>query len=455
MFSRTGSQLTLMDAATTETQALSSALSAVQNKKFFLALSDVNGALLVNFPASEKQLDNAQEETFELFECVLSDRKLRVYESQEKVAENKAKLEIDMSSADVKIILPSRKSAGNSANSHASFIGPEQRGSSEKPNESDNFDIQIRWSANETEPAGADVCVLRIPEADIHREWRWLVALSNAAFGVRCLTFSESTNEATRQVSTASPLLSCMTRGQFMQALQMFKVRTLYSNIFLDMQVPYTCAAIRAFNPYRSSTEKCPMSPIYKHIASGSLKSARQLRDTIPRKIKHLASRKTTTDGAALVSPSNMEDVPHSDHDAKGGNIDSSISSKSYEEMAERNSLAASSGSGRPRQSFFSRRRGKTVGAALADELCGSRPEPIVDGDIILDQLPFAFTADAEQDELRGMLLSMQSVGWRRIDVLFGSIMSHEHIIAKRANLDKLLDSGADVVHHVMDTFVL
>ena len=238
-----------------------------------------------------------------------------------------------------------------------------------------------------------------------------------------------------------------------MQALQMFKVRTLYSNIFLDMQVPYTCAAIRAFNPYRSSTEKCPMSPIYKHIASGSLKSARQLRDTIPRKIKHLASRKTTTDGAALVSPSNMEDVPHSDHDAKGGNIDSSISSKSYEEMAERNSLAASSGSGRPRQSFFSRRRGKTVGAALADEL--SRPEPIVDGDIILDQLPFAFTADAEQDELRGMLLSMQSVGWRRIDVLFGSIMSHEHIIAKRANLDKLLDSGADVVHHVMDTFVL
>ena len=36
MFSRTGGQLTLVDAATTETQALSSALSAVQNKKFFL-----------------------------------------------------------------------------------------------------------------------------------------------------------------------------------------------------------------------------------------------------------------------------------------------------------------------------------------------------------------------------------------------------------------------------------
>ncbi|KAF4316004.1 hypothetical protein BBI17_008913 [Phytophthora kernoviae] len=224
----------------------------------------------------------------------------------------------------------------------------------------DKIEPVIRWpvevtSAYTGKPADTNLCVIRIPEEDIQRDWRWLVALSNASFGMHCLTSAGNGKTQQPQNSTAPTLLSCMTRGQFMQALQMFKVRTLYANMFFDMQVPYSCAAIRAFNPYRQSMKDSLMSPIYTHIVFDSLKNA----------------------------------------------------------------------------------------------------QPFVDGDVILDQLPYAFTSDAEQDELRGMLLSVQSVGWRRIDVLFGSVMAHEHIIAKRAKLDKPLDSGIDIVHHVMDTFLL
>lgn len=426
-----------------------------------IAWSDVNGSLLVSLPVSGKRQDDAQE-AFELFDCVLSGRKLQVFENKEEAVKNKLKFEVDLSCADVKILLPSGKSTGIDANYYSSFVGWGHNDENEKSNESGNFDIEIRWPARTTKPADTDLCVLRIPEEDVHRDWRWLVALSNVSFGVRCLTSGESTKEAKPQVSTTPPLLSCLTRGQFMQALQMFKVRTLYSNIFFDMQVPYTCAAVRAFNPYRLSAKEFLMSPIYTHIAFDSLKSARKLRDTIPLKVKRLAMKYMTPNRAALASPSNPEEQPYSGHDVEGSDISSASSTHSSSRSNRRHasepgrkSASTSSDSGRHRHLFHNRRRGKTVDSAPSNHSGGSRPEPFVEGDVILDQLPYAFTADAEQDELRGMLLSVQSVGWRRIDVLFGGIMSHEHIIAKRANLDKPLDSGIDVVHHVMDTILL
>jgi len=197
----------------------------------------MSGALLVSLSASGGLQPPAQE-PFELYDCSLGDRKLRVRESTE---EGKLKLEVDLACADVKILLPSGKSSGDDADFYSSFIGWGQAEEREKADVSGNIDIQIRWPA-EGSDTKANLCVLRIPESDVSRDWRWLVALSNASFGVRCLTSATNGKEDEPRESAAPPLLSCLTRGQFMQALQMFKVRTLYSNIFFDMQVPYTCA---------------------------------------------------------------------------------------------------------------------------------------------------------------------------------------------------------------------
>ncbi|ETK76881.1 hypothetical protein F441_17117 [Phytophthora nicotianae CJ01A1] len=477
IFSRTGAQLTLIDEASEETLALSKSSTTYLDKDFrpgtvsclmfisgyliltilliVAAWSEIKGSLLISLPVSEKREDDGHE-AFELYDCNLSDRKLHVFENKANEGQSKLKFEIDLSCCDVKILLPSGKSIGDDANYYSSFIGWGQNDDEEKPNVFGNFDIQIQWSAESSasDITSKNVCVLRIPEEDIHRDWKWLVALSNASFGVRCVTSATRTT----RVSTTPPLLSCLTRGQFMQALQMFKARTLYSSIFFDMQVPYTCAAVRAFNPYRSSAKELLMSPIYTHIVHDSLQSARKLRDTIPLKVKRLAMKYMTPRHAALSEASNEDEQLRSGHGVEDSDVSTSSthsSCRGTHRHASDPGRKSSKDSSRHRHLFHSRRRGKTMGSLPSHHSGVSRPEPFVEGDVILDQLPYAFTADAEQDELRGMLLSVQSVGWRRIDVLFGGIMSHEHIIAKRADLDKPLDSGIDVVHHVMDTFVV
>ncbi|KAE8877765.1 hypothetical protein PF005_g22034 [Phytophthora fragariae] len=459
IFSRTGAQLTLIDDASEETQALSTASRVYMDKDFHPAWSDVKGPLLVSLPGAGKTQHD--QEAFELYDCALSDRRLQVFVNKEDGVANELKFEVDLSCTDVTILLPNGKKTGDDAGYYSSFIGWGQSGEDEKTDEFGNFDIQIRWTA-ESSGIETNICVLRIPEEDVHREWRWLVALSNTSFGVRCVTTGESAKKRKHGEPTAPPLLSCLTRGQFMQALQMFKARTLYSSIFFDMQVPYTCAAVRAFNPYRLSGREFLMSPIYTHIAFDSLKSARKLRDTIPLKIKRLALKYMTPHHTAAASLSNDEEHPSSGQDVEESGLSntsstpsSSRSTRRHASDSGRKTSSHSSDSGRHRHHFHGRHRGKTVGSAPSKHSAGTRPEPFVEGDVILDQLPYAFTADVEQDELRGMLLSVQSVGWRRIDVLFGGIFSHEHIIAKRANLDKPLDSGIDVVHHVMDTFLL
>ncbi|CAH0481968.1 unnamed protein product [Peronospora belbahrii] len=460
IFSRTGAQLTLTDAATKKTEALSHSSNAYQGKHFHPSWTDESGLLLVRLPNLGKRHDDAQE-AFELFKCVLSGRKLQVFESKEEADENNIKLEIDLCCTDVQIILPSGRNIGDGSNLYSSFIGWGEQEENGNSNRSGNFDIQIRWPTRTKKSTDSRLCVLRILEDNIHRDWKWLVALSNACFGVRCLATTESTNALKQQTSAIPPLLSCLTRGQFMQALQMFKVRTLYSNIFFDMQVPYTCAAVRAFNPYRSGLKKPLMSPMYPHIALDSLKSAEKLRETIPFKVKRLAMKHQAYKRAAQVSTLDPEEQPHSDHDVEGSNIRSGTSNQSsshdnrHASGSRRHSTSASCDSGRRRHLFHDRRRGNSACSTPSHCSTGSRPVPFVDGDVILDQLPYAFKADTEQDELRGMLLSVQSLGWRRIDVLFGGVMAHEHIIAKRANLNKPFDSGVDIVHHIMDTFLL
>ncbi|KAL7681190.1 putative alpha/Beta hydrolase [Plasmopara halstedii] len=460
IFSRSGAQLTLIDQASEETIKLSRPSIRHLKKVYYPALSEIEGLLLVSLPASEMEQDDKT--FFEVFKCKVSDRKLCVYDNIED-SKHELKLEINLSCSEIQILLPSSTSKGD--NAVFPKFATRQNGAFDKFDGENNFDVLIRWSTESNSDTVDTVktytCVLRIPEKDMQRDWKWLVVFSNASFGVRCLTATNCPDEAKAGKPSVPPLLSCLTRGHFNQALQLFKARTLYSSIFFDMQVPYTCAAVRAFNPYRLSAKKVRLSPTYTHIVHNSLKVAHKLRDTIPPKIQRLAMECKKLKRAAVFSPSNEDEQKRNATEAEDSDIGitSSLGSSGGTSCSasdfERKSTSSLKGTDRHKDLDHSRRRGYTMGSKPLQRQEVSRPEPFIEDDVIVDQLPYAFTSDAEQDELRGMLLSVQSVGWRRIDVLFGGVMSHEHIIAKRADLKKPLESGIDVVHHVMDTFMV
>lgn len=445
IFGRTGQQLTLTDEADEKTLQLSKTLTT-GSRNYHPAWSDMEDELLASIRASKADVETP----FELRKCVITAHTLQIFEQ----SEPNARVEIDLVKADVNVRLPA-STPNDDAGFFSSFIGSSRRSSDEEDAETTgNVDVEIRWPS----AGGHSLCVLRIPEEDVPRDWRWLVALSNSTFGVRCETSEQKGTEKRPEVTTP-PLLSCLTRGQFLQALQMFQARTLYSSVFFDMQVPYTCAAIRAFNPYRQDVKETLLSPIYTHIVLDSLKNARKLRDTLPLRLKRLALKYVRPHHQALASPSS-DDAPSLHDIEKSASSVSSTSTRNGRRHASEPHVRSPPSSSERSGVFHSRRRGKTMGSTPSRSFSTrpgdkARAEPFEEGQVILDQLQYAFTSDFQQDELRGMLLSVQSVGWRRIDVLFGSMMAHEHIIAKRAKHDKPLDSGIDVVHHVMDTFML
>ncbi|KAF1774007.1 hypothetical protein GQ600_3656 [Phytophthora cactorum] len=207
----------------------------------------------------------------------------------------------------------------------------------------------------------------------------------------------------------------------------------LYSSIFFDMQVPYTCAAVRAFNPYRSSAKELLMSPIYTHIVFDSLNSARKLRDTIPLKVKRLAMKYMAPKHAALSSASNEDEQLRSDHDVEG----SGISSSSTHSTAEVLAVMPQPPEERLRRTVTGTYISSTV--AVAEKLWG----------VCLPTI---------QECLVQSLSSKVTLSWtssRTPSQQMQNKMNCVHIIAKRADLDKPLDSGIDVVHHVMDTFLV
>lgn len=361
-------------------------------------------------------------------------------------------IEVDLKQAHVEVEIPDeqsvRRGSLKDSISHVLSFGRasnSSRGSSSNDrNSTRHYDVQVAAPEQEV--------VLRLSGSD----WKWLVALSNVCLGLDCRTKRSDGEPAEVKASSHPPLLSCMTRGQFMQALQMFKVRTLYANIFFDMQVPYSCAAIRAFNPYRVQEDRLVTSPLYRHITLSTAHNAKIIRTTTSEKLKKMTldySLSTNKSSASPTSPT------VSANDAKAEQPRASIGAQGKSTSAPQ-SLA--SPSGRTIWPFTREHRRHTVDDVPSSPSSptskgseSARPEPFVEGDVVLDQLGYAFTSDPEQDALRSMLLSIQSVGWRRVDTIFGSVLAHEKIIAKRANPNKPLDSGLDVVHHAIDTFVL
>lgn len=419
----------------------------------------MNGTLLV----AKEDTSKSEKPQFKQLFCKLENRQLRMYKQSEESEEGEQIVHtINLARAHVKLCLPGeqqssgrRRSRGGSLSTMLSF--GRAAGTSRSPTTSHgrNFDIRIHCDGEDA------TYTLRIPEMSLLRDWKWLVAMSNSCLGLDCETaISNGPIPSESVVKRAPPpLLSCMTHGQFMQALQMFKVRSLYANIFFDFQVPYSGAAIRAYNPYRVDTQRIVTSPLYRHITLASVNNASFKRDTLPADLKELTFKYAMS---MTQSPTNSS--PPSSSRSTGDIKDEPQSMGANGKSASVPASIASSPSTSTRRHWPSRRRHtdassypksppSSVGSSInGDEL---RPEPFSAGNVVVDQVWEAYTSDPEQDVLRGMLLSIQSVGWRRLETIFGNILAHEKIIGKRANPAKPLDSGLDVVHHAIDTFLL
>lgn len=431
--------------------------------------SDMEGTLLICLEGA-----NGDGELYEYYHCVLEDQLLQLFEIENQsaasfsIADQKSIVDIDLTRAEVTLELPRQSTRPRSANGihsiYSSLLSLTRRSSSSSRRSDashasdasrlsdpdvvashDPYEITIKWTPNSydsvSEIGKRRVCVIRIPAEEIDKDWKWLVALSNNSFGIRCHTKPRDHDAKENEGIEAPPLLCCLARGQFIQALLMFKARSLYANVFFDLQVPYSCGSIRAFNPYRMETTKRSTSPVYPHVTLYSIGSVPLVRDTLTAEIKiQLASKRGSVrffsqDGhrKRLSLTSTGTSLPASFNSDEGSTSHRFTATDETE---------------------YSRRATASSASFSAD---GSRSDPFVDGDLIVDRVHEAFTSspDSERDALRGMLITLQSVGWRRIDVLFDNVLAHERIIAKRANPSKLHESGIDLVYHVMDSFLL
>jgi hypothetical protein len=411
--------------------------------------------------------------------------------------------EIDLLHAHVTVVVPEKDVSRRRRRRRHRTLG--RRASAMPQNEDGSFwdieitvDTPVEPSDGTEEDARATgtkaTYTIRLPYDELQSKWKWVVALSNASHGLYCRSQSslETTKDGLASVSAPS-VLSCLTRGQFIQALQLFRNRSVYASIFNDMQVPYSCGAIRAFNPYRTELDssEATRSPYYHHIVMRSIYNAPLLRDTLPEDVKDRADRDSppSSDVGArfsLVKMLSERSTSRRRHSSAASyqqsfstffsNLTGSHSGQTRASLAtstvpppvstSASSRVQESGSRSAPSHSLPVATTATTSAevdtdsdsnhslenALAD---GKRMAPFEDGSLLLDHADLAFSNDELRDTLRGMMLSLQSVGWRRIDVHFHSPLAHMKIIAMTANPSKPMTKGLDVVHHVMDTFLL
>lgn len=271
----------------------------------------------------------------------------------------------------------------------------------------DQFLLQLRFQA--TESTGL---------------YPWLVGLLAAGVCVTTVSSQEARTDA------SPPLLYCMTRGAFLEGLTKFKCRTLYSNVFFDFQVPYTSSAMRSHNPYRGDPTGCPTSSVYQHITLHSLMTANV---SVLRDAKYQAQVELLRDEKLSEEKRMLLRMILESH--------GSATSKSTSPLRKTKQISSTA----PRT-----RNTTSAGNKSAPQI-----HQVEEGHFVVDNLSQAFCTDPDCDTLRSMLMALQSLSWRRFDVIFDGILAHERIIGKRANLYSPCDTGLDVVCHIVDTILL
>ncbi|OQR93247.1 hypothetical protein THRCLA_08497 [Thraustotheca clavata] len=118
-------------------------------------------------------------------------------------------------------------------------------------------------------------------------DWALCHALLLRLGSLRCVNYCGDKSRVRGSELEPQPipsLMQCLAQGCFLWGYSLFERRALYSNIFYDIQVPYSCGSIRSYNPYKNNAATCVTSPFYPHITLNSLSNAVFLRDTLPKR---------------------------------------------------------------------------------------------------------------------------------------------------------------------------
>ncbi|OQR93242.1 hypothetical protein THRCLA_08496 [Thraustotheca clavata] len=263
-------------------------------------------------------------------------------------------------------------------------------------------------------------------------DWALCHALLLRLGSLRCVNYCGDKSRVRGTILTPRPipsLLQCLAQGCFLWGYSLFKRRSLYSNIFFDIQVPYSCGSIRSYNPYKNNAATCATSPFYPHITLNSLSNAAFLRDTLPKQ-----------------KWSEMDVYPVFKSAPSKSRFNGWANYGQYLFQSNKSASPASS----PSSSYVNAPQSPSSHSASVDS-----PRADESNQVIVDNPEEAFVDDPLQDVLRGMLMNLQALPYERIDVIFDGVLGHERIIAKRHTAFTPNESGVDVVHHIADTLLL
>lgn len=399
LFRRTGSQLTLTDRGTESamTKALRRRQSSSSREKGVnnVASFELTGDLWCSVGTF------VNEEPFNLRTCHIQNKSLRIDSIQ---------LGLSLEHAHCQVcILPDRTTQLNVVCTHTATT------------------VCFRWHST-----SSGSCQISLEQ--------WILGLSIAGCVCHGITSNDDDDDPHQ------PLLVSLTQGSFVQALRLFQSRSCYANVFRDFQVHYSTSAVRSFNPYRGCPTGCPTSSIYSHLSLTSLPEAHVKRQTYRHADMKVHEEK---------NPRNRQQT-HGRHRKQGRQeillerLRRSVIQQSRKQMM----MHDDDEHAMTMPNTLSRSSSRTKPKALSITL----PNTNGDHQYLMDPIQEAFgsiSSLTQRRNMRSMLVSLQSLSWRRMDVVFHrGVMSHEKIIAKRANLYPPQESGIDIPVHVADTFL-
>ncbi|KAF0690506.1 Aste57867_18096 [Aphanomyces stellatus] len=405
LFDRTGAQFALQDTVSEETLALASIHAVMLDQAPIFP--DLSGHLEVQLPSPN--------EGYSKLYSTLRSREWNIYFSHLDLA-HPPLFSFDLTDFEAVLHVPENTQTDEIRTENEDDIRNSYYfGDFEKPKD---IVLQLRGK-NLGEIVTVDARILS------SSDWEFVHAVILRVGNLSCVSFSGDKNSV-RQENISPPhnqyLLQCLCQGAFLYGLHSFKRRAVYSNVFFDLQAPYSCSAFRSYNPYRNNVVACTPSTLYPHITLHSF-----VNSTVVREI-HLITLEQEEP-----KPKNwfhgLADLPASIFP-----VNKTGTSSSYR-ISCLNATSMRIDSPLPLQ---------------------SRLFHVVSRDseqIIVDNPEDAFSTDSLRDVLRGMLMNMQCLSWERIDVLFESMLAHERIVAKRGNEVPINESGIDVVYHIADTF--
>ncbi|KAH9149807.1 hypothetical protein AeRB84_007246 [Aphanomyces euteiches] len=262
LFDRTGAQMTLRDTVSDETLSLASPRSL--NFDQIPVFPDCSADLELQLPFPN--------EGYSRLYCTLHAHELNVYFSHLDVQQPPL-FSFDLTEFDAVLFVPQEESSEN-----AEHEGGDQSESyyNDVPRHRDIV-LQLRTKGL-GETAHVDIHVVT------SSDWEFTHGCILRSGSVACVSYSGdkgSLRNEMVEIPRNQYLMQCLSQGAFLYGLYVFKRRVVYSNIFFDVQAPYSFSAFRSYNPYRHNAIPCATSAVYPHITLHSFINSTIFRESI------------------------------------------------------------------------------------------------------------------------------------------------------------------------------